>query len=384
MMNVCLLGASGSIGKQSIDVMKNNPSDFRLVAFSIGRKVQQIKHILHIFPEVRCICLQDEEASIRYSKKYPKITFFHGDEGLNELIINSKADMVVNALVGFVGLKPTLTALENDKIVCLANKEALVVGGELVNKLLEEGHGRLYPIDSEHVALAKCLSVDDKDVDKLIITASGGAFRNLNRDELSDVKAADALKHPTWKMGPKITIDCATMVNKTFEIIEAHYLFKYPREKIDVLLHDESMIHSLVKYNNGLYRVDHGKHDMRIPIKWALYQGLVDFKTEVVEDYHVYNKYHFRQFDIDRYPIVKWAEVVINQKGTYGAVLNASNEVAVRSFLKGEIPFLMIEEIINHFMDTHKNINHPSYDMIETIDKSIRKQVKEYIQRRIQ
>ena len=290
--------------------------------------------------------------------------------------------MVVNALVGFVGLKPTLTALENNLIVCLANKEALVVGGELVNQLLCEGHGKLYPIDSEHVALAKCLSVDDQDVDRLIITASGGAFRRLSRDQLVNVKASDALAHPTWKMGEKITIDCATMVNKTFEVIEAHYLFNYPREKIDILLHDESMIHSLVRYNNGLYRLDHGKPDMRIPIKWALYQGLTDFKTVLVGDYHIYNKYHFHQFDIKRYPVVKWADVVMKEKGTYGAVLNASNEVAVRAFLKEEIPFLMIEEIIDHFMDTHKKISHPSYDTIELIDHSIRQQVREYIEER--
>ena len=384
MMKICLLGASGSIGKQTLDVMKKNLSNFNLVSFSIGRKVQQIRHILEIFPHVKYICLQDEETKNRYQKKYPNIIFYHGDDGLNQLIINSKPDMVVNALVGFVGLKPTLTALENNLIVALANKEALVVGGELVNKLLDEGKGKLYPIDSEHVALAKCLSVDNKDVDKLVITASGGAFRNLSREQLINVKAEDALKHPTWKMGPKITIDCATMVNKTFEVIEAHYLFGYPREQIEILLHDESMIHSLVRYKNGQYRLDHGKHDMRIPIKWAICQGLVDFKTELVDDYRIYHKYHFHNFDIKRYPVVKWADIVIKEKGTYGAVLNAANEVAVRAFLKGEIPFLMIEEIIDHFMDTHKNINHPSYDMIETIDNSIRKQVKEYIERRKQ
>ena len=382
MMKVCLLGASGSIGKQTIDVMMKNPSDFDLVAFSIGRKVQQIKRVLAKFPNVTHICLQDEEAANRYQKKYPNIVFYHGDEGLIRLIRKSLPDMVVNALVGFVGLKPTLTALEDNLIVCLANKEALVVGGELVNKLLDEGHGKLYPIDSEHVALAKCLSVDNEDVDKLVITASGGAFRNLTREELVNVKASDALKHPTWKMGEKITIDCATMVNKTFEVIEAHYLFRYPREKIDILLHDESMIHSLVKYNNGLYRLDHGKPDMRIPIKWALYRGLTDFKTILVEDYHIYDKYHFHQFDLNRYPVVKWADVVIKEKGTYGAVLNAANEVAVRAFLKDEIPFLMIEQVINHFMDTHKNIAHPSYETIELIDHAIRQQVKEYIEER--
>ena len=200
MMKVCLLGASGSIGKQTIDVMIKNPSDFDLVGFSIGRKVEQIRKILAKFPNVKHICLQDEESAKRYQKKYPNISFYHGDDGLNELIINSHPTMVVNALVGFVGLKPTLTALENDLIVCLANKEALVVGGELVNQLLSEGYGKLYPIDSEHSAIKKCLLVDDHNIKRLVLTASGGAFRKLNRDQLKDVTPEDALKHPTWRM----------------------------------------------------------------------------------------------------------------------------------------------------------------------------------------
>lgn len=382
MRRICLLGASGSIGKQTIDVINKNPTDFELVAFSVGSRVKQIPSILKKHPSIKHICVKREEDAINYQRKHKDIKFYFGDDGLIELIKNSPCDMVVNALVGFVGLKPTLVALEKDLIVCLANKEALVVGGELVNELLDNGHGKLYPIDSEHVALAKCLSVDNENVDKLIITASGGAFRHLSRDQLVDVKASDALKHPTWKMGAKITIDCATMVNKTFEVIEAHYLFRYPIEKIDILLHDESMIHSLVKYNDGLYRLDHGKPDMRIPIKYALYEGCTDYKTVVVNDYHVYDKYHFHEFNKERYPITKWAKVVIEKKGTYGAVLNASNEVAVYAYLNDEIPFLMIEEIIDHFMDTHQNIVHPSYEMIELIDKSIRKQTREYIERR--
>ena len=383
MMRVCLLGASGSIGKQTIDVMQKNPQDFVLVAFSVGRQVKQINKILKKYPQIGHICVKDEFDCINYQRRHPNIKFYWGDDGLNQIVLDSNPDMIVNALVGFVGLKPTLTALENNKIVALANKEALVVGGQLVNKLLDEGKGKLYPIDSEHVALAKCLSVDDQDVEKLIITASGGAFRNLTREELVNVKASDALKHPTWKMGPKITIDCATMANKTFEIIEAHYLFRYPMEKIGVLLHDESLIHSLVKYNNGFYRLDYGKPDMRVPIKYALYQGITDYKTVLVDDYHRYTKCHFHDFDIKRYPIVRWAKVVIENKGTYGAVLNAANEVAVQAYLKDEIPFLMIEEIVDHFMDTHKSIPNPSYDMIEIIDHSIRKQAREYIERRI-
>ena len=381
-MKVCLLGASGSIGSQTIDVIRKNQDDFELVAFSVGRRIRKIPHILGLFSNIEAICVQDEKAAKRLAKRYPTIKFFSQDKGLEEIIEYCSCEMVVNALVGFVGLRPSICALKNNKILALSNKESLVVGGELVNDLLSQGKGKLYPIDSEHVALAKCLSVDDKNVEKLIITASGGAFRKLSRGELNNVKARDALKHPTWKMGAKITIDCATMVNKSFEIIEAHYLFNYPIQKIDVLLHDESMIHSLVLYKNGLYRLDYGKPDMRVPIKYALYEGKCQFNTYLVEDYHVYDKLHFHQFDINRYPIVRYAEKVIKCKGTYGTVFNAVNEVAVHAFLKDEISFLEIEEMIIHFMDTHKNIKHPTLDTIVEVDKKYRLLAKEYIEKR--
>lgn len=381
-MNICLLGASGSIGQQTIDVIKKHRDDFDLVAFSVGKRTRKIPYLLGFFPNIKAICVQDEKVAKRFQKRYPNILFFSKDRGLEDLILSSPCEMVVNALVGFVGLRPTLCALKNNKIVALANKESLVVGGELVNDYLAKGQGKLYPIDSEHVALAKCLSVDDDNVEKLIITASGGAFRNLSREQLVNVKASDALKHPTWKMGAKITIDCASMVNKTFEIIEAHYLFNYPIRKIDVLLHDESLIHSLVLYKNGLYRLDYGKPDMRVPILYALYQGQCQYSTYLVEDYHAYKNLHFHDFDIKRYPIVRYAKKVIENKGTYGTVLNAVNEVAVHAYLKDEIPFLEIENIITYFMDHHKNIKHPTLEEIVETDKKYRLLTRQYIEER--
>ena len=379
MMKVCLLGASGSIGVQTLDVMNKNRQDFDLVGFSVGHKTQKIKLILKKYPDVKYICVQEDKSAKRLSKYYPNITFYSGDDGLLKLIDNCSSDMVVNALVGFVGLKPTIHSLKQNKIVCLANKEALVVGGELVNDLLNKGYGKLYPIDSEHVALAKCLAVDNRNVDKLILTASGGAFRNLSREQLVNVTPEDALKHPTWKMGEKITIDCASMINKCFEVIEAYYLFTYQIEKIGIQLHDESMIHSMVLYNDGSYRLDHGKPDMRIPIKWALYQGVTDYKTISTDDFHKVGNYHYRTFTFDRYPIVKHAETVINKKGTYGAVLNASNEVAVRAFLNHEIPFLAIENIVDRCMKENKNIKHPTLEQIIKVDADIRAKVKKII-----
>ena len=380
MRKVILLGASGSIGTQTLDVMRKNPADFTLVAFSVGSKTRKIAHIINMYPDVKAICIKDKNKVNYYQSKYPNISIYSGDEGLLKLI-DIDGDMVVNALVGFVGLKPTLYALEKNKTVCLANKEALVVGGELVNDLLNKGYGKLYPIDSEHSAIKKCLMVDSSNVSKVMLTASGGAFRKLNRDELKDVKAEDALKHPTWKMGNKITIDCATMINKAFEVIEAHYLFGCPYNQIGIKLHNESMIHSYVVYKDGSMRLDLSKPDMRNPIKLALYEFNTEFKTITANSLDQFKDLHFHDFTFERYPIVKLAKYVINEKGTYGAVLNASNEVAVNAFLKDQIPFLAIEEIVNVLMKKHQNIVHPTYEQIAEVDKNTRKETYELIKK---
>ncbi len=381
MKKICLLGASGSIGRQTLDVLAKNPNDFSLVAFSVGSQTRKISSILRKNKEVKFICIKDNSQVRYYQKKYPSIRFFYGDDGLLDLITYSAPEIVVNALVGFVGLKPTLHALEKNLTVCLANKEALVVGGELVNNLLMQNKGKLYPIDSEHSALKKCLMVDDQDVDKLVLTASGGAFRNLSREQLINVTPEDALKHPTWKMGNKITIDCATMINKAFEVIEAHYLFGYPYEKIGIKLHDESYVHSYVQYQDGLMRLDMSKPDMRNPIKLALYEFQTPFKTIVAESLDSFKDLHFHDFKMERYPIVKYAEKVINEKGTYGAVFNAANEVAVHAFLNHEIAFLTIERIVGELMDSHINIKNPSYQKIAEIDAKTRQNAAELVEK---
>ena len=381
MMKVCLLGASGSIGQQTIEVMLENPNDFDLVAFSVGRRVRKIANILKNFPNVRAVCLQDKEDAKRYQSKYTNVIFFWGDDGLNQLIKISKADIVVNALVGFVGLKPSITALENNKILCLANKESLVVGGELINKILKKSQGKIYPIDSEHAAIRKCLSVDDQDVEKIIITASGGPFRELKRDELKDVTPEQALNHPNWNMGKKITIDSATMVNKAFEIIEAHYLFGFEAERIETILNYNSYVHSIVRYNDGTYRLDAGKPDMRVPIKYALYQGLTDYQTIVTDDLNKIKKTTFGKLLITRYPIIKVAYQVINEKGTLGAVFNASNEEAVKAFLEKKISFLGIEKIINYCLKKVENIPSPSYLDLKRVDNETRQLVAKLVKK---
>ena len=379
MISVCLLGASGSIGQQTIDVMLKNPHDFDLVSFSIGQKTRYVRGIVKHFPNIKCICLQNKKAARRYQKVFPHIKFFDGDEGLNDLIKNSQADMVVNALVGFVGLKPSITALENNKILCLANKESLVVGGEIINGLLAKGKGKLYPIDSEHVAIAKCLAVDNQNVDKIIITASGGPFRELRRDQLTNITPEQALAHPNWKMGKKITIDSATMVNKTFEVIEAYYLFGYDFSSIEIKINYNSYVHSIVRYNDGTYRADVGKPDMRKPIKYALYQGLTDYQTVVTDNLDSIKNTRFGEFDIKRFPIVNIAKRVMQEKGTLGAIFNAANEEAVRAFLNHEIPFLAIEGLINACLNKQPSIKNPNYEDLKSADNKARQLVREMI-----
>jgi len=363
-MKICLLGASGSIGTQTIDVINNNPSDFTLVSFSVGNNDKPIDEILLKHKKVEYVFMLNTEKAKLYSEKYKNVKFLSSDGDLQEIITLSNPDMVVNALVGFSGLLPSIRTLQENRKLALANKESLIVGGELINRLLEKGNGALYPIDSEHSALWKCLKVDNQNVEKLIITASGGAFRNLTRDELKNVTKDDALNHPTWKMGNKITIDCATMMNKAFEIIEAHYLFGFEADKIMVKLHKESKLHSAVKYKNGLYRGEINEPDMRNAIKFAMYEGNIPFETTTFDAFDDLKELTFADFVLDRYPLVGLAKRVIEEKGNLGAVINSANEVAVKAFLNDEITFLDIENIV---FDTVNKIPFEKVNCVEDL-----------------
>lgn len=375
MKKILLLGASGSIGKQTLDVINKNPQDFVLTSFSVGKHTRCISNILNKHNQVKDVYLLDKKKVKYYSKKYPKVNFI--SSSLVDLVDKAEFDMAVNALVGFVGLTPSIRVLKRNKKLALANKESLVVGGEIINKLLASGKGELFPIDSEHSALWKCLKVNDRNVSRLVLTASGGAFRNLSRDELSSVTASDALKHPTWKMGNKITIDCATMINKCFEIIEAGYLYNYPYSKIGVTLHDESHLHSYVEYSDGNKRGELSKPDMRNPIKFALYEGNIPFETSSFKGLSDLKGLHFHEFIPSRYPLVALAKDVLSKGGTYGATLNASNEVAVNEFLKGNIRFLDIERIVFKCMKEHHSIASPSMEDIKKVDTEVRKKAYE-------
>ena len=383
MKKICLLGSTGSIGRQTIEIINDNIKDFSLVGVSCGKNINELRKILFSNQDIKFVCVQDKENISLLEEEFKDVTFYYGDEGLIKLIDSSSYDMVVNALVGFVGFIPSVDTISKNIDLALANKESLVVGGEIINDLLKKSTSKLYPIDSEHVALAKCLKgKKKKEIKRLVITASGGSFRDLSREELTNVTKEDALKHPSWSMGEKITIDSATMMNKGFEIIEAKHLFNLPLKKIDVLLHDESVIHSLVEFVDNSYLADLGPADMKVPISYALYEGKRKKSNTKVLKLEEMGTLHFRKLDLKRYPCIEYALRSIKTGGTLPCVLNASNEEAVYAFLRNEISFLEIEEIINLMISSHRVIDNPTIEDIVYIDQLTRKLTIEEIKRR--
>ena len=279
--------------------------------------------------------------------------------------------------MGSSGLKPTVCAIKSNKDIALANKETLVMAGDQIKALINEYKVHLYPIDSEHVALAKCLSkVNRNDVDKLIITASGGSFRKKKRSELENVTSEDALKHPTWSMGTKITIDSATMFNKGFEVIEAYYLFRFPLSKIEILMHDESYVHSALLMKDGTYYADVCAPDMHGPIEYALYEGKNKFEVYHEKKLSDFGRYTFHKFDPERYPAVSICLNALKEGGIMPTILNAANEEAVYLFLAGKIPFLSIEKIVEKALEHFPNVTHPTLREIRSANFYTRLYIK--------
>ena len=375
---VLLLGASGSIGSQTLDIIDEAKDKFTLTAFSVGKNKEKAIELLNKYSSVSHVYITSEEDAQEIAELFPKIKVFFGKKGLAKLTKKADYDMCVDALVGFAGFEPAVIALKKDKTLCLANKEALVVGGQLINNILINGKGRLYPIDSEHVAIAKCLAkCNFADVKNIIITASGGALRDVPLEELENIKAEEALKHPTWKMGNKITIDCATMMNKGFEIIEAFYLYRFPLEQIKVQMHDESLIHSAVELNDGTFLVDYGKPDMHNPIRWALYEGNIDYEIKKVKSLKEFKDCHFREYDPKRYPCTELAKKALEGGPAKLIALNAANEVMVNKYLKGEIKFTDIAKNVEKFVETMPVIFYVSVSSAKVIDRLIRKEAEQ-------
>ena len=344
MKNLYILGSCGSIGTQTLDIVRKNPNEFRVIGMSLGSNLELARSLVEEFkPEIICFRKEEHKLELSYS---PIVTY--GDNGLLEIARYSKYsnEWLVNALVGISGLMPTVEAIKNHKDIALANKETLVVAGDIINKLIKEYNVSLLPIDSEHSAILQCIIGEKhQDIDRLIITASGGSFRDLSKAELEHVSVSDALKHPNWSMGPKITIDSATMMNKGFEVIEAHYLFNIDYNKIDTVLHRGSIVHSMVMFNDGSIKAQLGISDMRIPISYALFYPRHE-RIDLPKLNLLNLNLSFEELSKLRYPCLDYAYRALDKGGLYLAVLNASNEAAVYLFLNGKISFLEIEHII--------------------------------------
>ena len=373
---ISLLGATGSVGTQTIDIIREHPTEFRLAAFSVGKNIDLTRKLIVDFrPEL--VSVQDYSDCNTLKAEFPQTKFTYGNEGLIEVAVYEKSDILVNAVLGSVGLHPTLQAIECGKVIAIANKETLVTAGHLVMEAASKNNVRLLPVDSEHSAIFQALQGEkDKNIERLILTASGGSFRDRTREELENVTVQEALNHPNWSMGAKITIDSATMMNKGLEVIEAHWLFHMPYEKIDVLLHKESIIHSMVEFHDSSIIAQLGTPDMRVPIQYALtYPDRLPLPSASLLNLASIGKLHFQEMDVKRFRCLQFAYMAGKKGGTMPTVLNAANETAVAAFLEGKIRFLQIEDLIEKALSTHQTIDHPSLTMIEEVDKETRQYV---------
>jgi 1-deoxy-D-xylulose-5-phosphate reductoisomerase len=341
-----VLGSTGSIGTQALDVCSRSHERFELVGLSAERSWEALVEQARTHG-VRRIALADEHAAARASEAWTDGEVLAGAEGLVRLVVESGADLVLNALVGSAGLGPTVATLGEGIDLALANKESLVVGGELVSALAEATGARIVPVDSEHTALHQLLAGQPPGaVERLTITASGGPFRGRTRAQLEDVTVEQALAHPTWSMGGKITIDSATMMNKGLELMEAHHLFGLPYERIDVLVHPQSLVHGLIQLADGAMLAHLGPPDMRVAISYALHSGeSVGLPIEPL-DLAAVGTLTFEAVDLDAFPCLRLAREAALAGGTAPCVLNAANEIAVHAFLEGRLPFTAIAETI--------------------------------------
>lgn len=366
MKNIAILGASGSIGQQALDVIREHATDFNLVAFSVGKNITYAQNIINEFkPDI--VSVQHKEDIEKLS--HLDIEIVHGDKGLLAISTYHKTDLLLNSILGSIGLKPTMAAIEAGIDIALANKETLVVAGELVMNKAKEKNVKILPVDSEHSAIFQCLHGENKqNINKLIITASGGSFRDLTRDDLKSVTLEDALNHPNWSMGQKITIDSATMMNKGLEVIEAKWLFDLNTDQIETILHKESIIHSMVEFNDSSIIAQLGTPDMRTPIQYAFtYPERAPRDAERLNLAQV-GQLNFKEMDFNRFKCIKLAYKALSIGGTMPVVLNAVNEVAVGKFLNKEISFLDIERMIEKEMKEHQVIASPDLDTILKID----------------
>jgi 1-deoxy-D-xylulose-5-phosphate reductoisomerase len=376
--HIAILGSTGSIGRSTLEVVARFPDRFHVAYLTAHRNITLLRDQIDRF-HPRAVVVADATIAQELRDGLDSGTrVLFGSEGLEDIVTRADVDLVLSSLVGFAGLKPTLWAVEAGKDVALANKESLVVAGELIMKGIRKYRGRLLPVDSEHSAILQCLQGEDLgSVERLILTASGGPFLNLAHDRFPSVTVEQALNHPTWRMGNKITIDSATLMNKGLEVIEAYWLFGLPPDKIEVVIHPQSIIHSLVEFVDGSMKAQMGIPDMKLPIQYALLFPERPASPYQRIDLPSLGEMTFQRPDEKRFPCLPLAYRALRKGGTAPAVLNAANEVAVRLFLDGRISFPSIPAIIEETLEAHVPQHPLTLEGVERADREAREQVRQ-------
>lgn len=381
MKQICILGSTGSIGTQGLDVISQHPDLYEAYALTANNHWQLLAEQARKFhPAAVVIANEDhyQELTDALSDE-PDIKLYAGSEALNEIVEAGPIDMVLTAMVGFAGLAPTIHAIKAHKKICLANKETLVVAGELICKLAGEYHAPILPVDSEHSAIFQSLVGEDgNEIEKILLTCSGGPFRTYTHEQLRHVTAADALKHPTWEMGAKITIDSASLMNKGFEVMEARWLFGVPASKIQVLIHPQSILHSAVQFADGAVKGQLGVPDMRLPIQYAFsFPERLHLNGERLDLFK--QPLEFFEPDVEKFKCLAMAYEAIHKGGNMPCIVNAANEVVNAAFRHGECSFLDMGDIIEKTMQRASFDASPDYDVYVKTDAEARKIARELL-----
>ncbi len=378
---IAILGSTGSIGTQTLDVTSHYPELFEVTVLIAGSKVDTlIQQAIARRPRMAIIADESKYLKLKDALEPLGIMTAAGPQAIADAMALDFVDTVVTATVGYSGLAPTLRAIAAGKDIALANKETLVVAGDIVTRALKESESRVIPVDSEHSAIYQCLAGEDRSrVKQLIITASGGPFRNMPADRLESVTVADALHHPNWSMGAKITIDSATMVNKAFEIIEARWLFDMEPSRIRAVVHPQSIIHSMVEFVDGAIKAQLGTPDMRLPIRYALGDATRLHSGDPALSLEAMSQLTFERPDAERFPAIKLGHYALERGGNTACVINAANEIAVAAFLNNRIKFTDIYRLITRTLDTVPFIAEPAYDDYVATNAEARRITEEFI-----
>lgn len=377
MKKIAILGSTGSIGTQTLEVVREN-KDIEVLGLAAGNNIKLLERQIREFhPKMAAVWSEERAKELRENVKDLNIKIVSGMEGLIELSVMEESEILVTAIVGMIGIRPTIEAIKVGKDIALANKETLVTAGHIIMPLAKEYQVAILPVDSEHSAIFQSLQGgQEKALHKILLTASGGPFRQKTREELLNIQVEDALKHPNWEMGRKITIDSSTLVNKGLEVIEAKWLFDVSLDQIEVVVHPQSIIHSMVEYVDGAIIAQLGTPDMKLPIQYALYYPERRFLPGDRLDFAALSKLTFEKPDMETFYGLRLAFEAGKEGGSLPTVFNAANELAVSKFLERKIKYLEIPEIIEHCMQAHKTIADPSVDEILQTEQEVYEQIE--------